>query len=72
LVDLLKAYSTATPDRLVSLNNFLAANSEQFPLYRNKSLASGCETILDECMRRVFPTRSNISIVEGTAGKGET
>jgi hypothetical protein len=70
LVDLLKAYSTATPDRLVSLNNFLAANSEQFPLYRNKSLASGCETILNECMRRVFPTRANISIVEGVAAKG--
>ena len=67
LVDLLKAYSTATPDRLVSLNNFLAANSEQFPLYHNKSLASGCETILDECMRRVFPMREGISIVEGAA-----
>jgi len=67
LVDLLKAYSTTTPDRLVSLNNFLAANSEQFPLYRNKSLASGCETILDECMRRVFPMREGIPIVEGAA-----
>jgi hypothetical protein len=69
LVDLLKAYSTATPDRLVSLNNFLAANSGQFPLIHNKTLALGCETILAECMRRVFPTRADISIVEGAAKK---
>jgi hypothetical protein len=60
LVDLLKAYSTATPDRLVSLNNFLSANSEQFPLFHNKSLAAGCETILAECMNRVFPTKEAI------------
>ena len=71
LVDLLKAYSTTTPDRLVSLHNFLAANSEQFPLIHNKSLASGCMTILDECKRRVFPTKEGIAIAEGTAGKGE-
>jgi len=56
LVDLLNAYSKATPDRLVSLNNFLAVNSVQFPLIHNKNLAAGCETILNECMRLVFPT----------------
>jgi hypothetical protein len=55
LIDLLNAYSTATPDRLISLNNFLAANSEQFPLIHNKSLAAGCEALLSDCMRRVFP-----------------
>jgi hypothetical protein len=71
MVDLLKAYSTTTSDRLVSLNNFLAANPEQFPLIHNKSLASGCETILAECMRRVFPTKEGIALVEGTADKGE-
>jgi hypothetical protein len=70
LVDLLKAYSTTTPDRLVSLHNFLAADSGQFPLIRNKSLASGCMTILDECMRRVFPKYEEIAIVEGAMGKG--
>lgn len=60
LVDLLKAYSGSTPDRLVSLNNFLALNPERFPLVHNKSLASGCETILAECMRRVFPMKEAI------------
>jgi hypothetical protein len=71
LVDLLKAYSTATPDRLVSLHNFLAANPEQFPLIHNKSLASCCGTILDECMRRVFPKRAGNSIQKGMAAKEE-
>ncbi|HKM77707.1 MAG TPA: hypothetical protein VJZ03_01410, partial [Candidatus Bathyarchaeia archaeon] len=56
LIDLLNAYSKATPDRMVSLNNFLAVNSIQFPLIHNKNLAAGCETILNECMRLVFPT----------------
>jgi hypothetical protein len=56
LFDLLNAYSKATPDRLVSLNNFLAVNSSKFPLIHNKHLASGCETILNESIRRVFPT----------------
>jgi hypothetical protein len=61
LVDLLHAYSRATPDRLVSLNSFLAVNSEQFPLIHNKNLASGCEAILYECMRRVFPAEKGIA-----------
>lgn len=55
LVDLLNAYSTATPDRMVSLNNFLSVNSKKFPLIHNKNLALGCETLLNECMRLVFP-----------------
>lgn len=71
LVDLLKAYSTTTPDRLVSLNNFLAASSAQFPLYRNRSLAADCDRILADGLRRVFPTRANISIVEDAEAKGE-
>lgn len=55
LIDLLSAYSSATPDRLVSLNNFMAFNSNQFPIIHNKHLASGCEDILSECMRQIFP-----------------
>jgi hypothetical protein len=58
LIDLLKTYSAAMPGRLVSLNNFMAANSEQFPLIHNKSLASGWAQILKECMRRVFPNQT--------------
>jgi hypothetical protein len=61
LVDLLNAYSTASPDRLVSLNNFLAVNSGQFPLVHNKNLASDCEAILYECMRRLFPAEKGIA-----------
>jgi hypothetical protein len=58
LINLLKAYSIATPDRLISLNNFLAANSDQFPLIRNKNLATSWNEILQDCMRRVFPGKT--------------
>ena len=60
LVDLLNAYSTATPDCIMSLNNFLAVNSIRFPLIHNKNLASGCEAILNECMQRVFPSSTKL------------
>jgi hypothetical protein len=67
MVDLLKAYSVATPDRMVSLHNFLAANSKLFPLIHNKSMASRCITILDECMERVFSIKDEIVLVDGTS-----
>jgi hypothetical protein len=62
MIALLKAYSSATPDRLVSLNNFLAGNSDEFPLIHNKSLASRCEEILQDCMRRVFPNKTHETV----------
>ncbi len=57
LVDLLNAYSAEVPDRLVSLNNFLAANPDKFPLYRSESLASSTKAILEESIRRIFPDK---------------
>jgi hypothetical protein len=59
LIELLTAYSAATPDRLVSLHNFMAVNSERFPLVRNKILASGASEMLKECMQRLFPDQKN-------------
>lgn len=60
LADLLLDYSIATPDRMVSLNNFLAANSNKYSLSHNKSLASTSESILDDCMNRIFPAVNEI------------
>jgi hypothetical protein len=70
LVDLLKAYSTTTPDRLVSLNNFMAGNSEQFPRYCSESLISGSKALCEESIRRVFATKDRTSIGDnGTPNK---
>ncbi|MCX5819473.1 MAG: hypothetical protein NT047_06140 [Deltaproteobacteria bacterium] len=71
LVDLLKSYTASIPERLASLNNFLAANQDQFPLYRSESLISGSKAVCEESIRRVFPARADISIMEGTTVKGE-
>jgi hypothetical protein len=60
LVDLLNAYSRATPDRLISLHNFLAINSGKFPLIHNKILASDCETMLHKCIRQIFPAEKEL------------
>jgi hypothetical protein len=44
------------------LNNFLAANQDQFPLYHSESLVSGGKTILEDCIRRVFPVTDRTRI----------
>ena len=59
LVNLLKVYTDAGPERLASLNNFLAANQDQFPLYRSESLISGSNLVLEESIRRVFPEQAH-------------
>jgi hypothetical protein len=70
LVDLLKAYLTTTPDRVESLSNFMAGNSEQFPRYRSESLISGSEALCEESIRRVFPMKDRTSIGDnGTPNK---
>lgn len=71
LIDLLKSYTASIPDRLASLNNFMAANQDQFPLYHSESLISGSNVVLEESIRRVFPTRAGSSIIVGAAVKGE-
>ena len=69
LVELLKAYSAAHPDRMVSLHNYLAANSKRFPLIHNKNMASRCMTILEDCMRRVFPDKAAADFESGAGEK---
>ena len=58
LVSLLRSYSAATPDRLVSLHNFLSANSDRFPLTRNRSLAATWNEMVEESIKSVFPTHN--------------
>ena len=60
LVNLLKAYTDAGPERLASLNNFLAANQDQFPLYRSESLISGSNLVLEESLQRFFQSKLTI------------
>ena len=55
LCQLLSDYSEACWDRLAPLNNFLAVNSQRYPLYQNRRLAAASTDIIKETMHKVFP-----------------
>jgi len=56
LVDLLRDYTVSSPDRLVSLHNFIAASpTYKDKMYASKSMAGKSLEVLNETMRRIFP-----------------
>lgn len=55
LLDCLRDYASACPDRLTSLHNFLAASSYRAHLRYNAWLAERATELLDRTMRRLFP-----------------
>lgn len=57
LMDLLRDYTTSSPDRIISLHNFIAASPEyRGKIYASKSVASKSLEVLKETMQRIFPT----------------
>jgi hypothetical protein len=53
--DLLSAYSQHSPDRLMSLHNFIAVSAFKNHIYQNKTLAAAGFKILEEAKESVFP-----------------
>lgn len=58
LVQLLADYTSASPDRSTSLHDYLASNSERYPLQTNERLGVIASEMLDDCIHRLFPERA--------------
>jgi len=55
LLDCLRDYARACPDRLTSLHNFVASSSYRAHLRHNAWLAERATELLDRTMKRLFP-----------------